>query len=78
MYNYALRAHYPEDKKKNFSLPKAKQNPFFGLEPVLEELLRIANSIRFPSRALSVDEELIYLSSFSTGTGNSVYRKGET
>ena len=61
MYNYALRAHYPEDKKKNFSLPKAKQNPFFGLEPVLEELLRIANSIRFPSRALSVDEELTYL-----------------
>ena len=61
MYNYALRAHFPEDTVKNFDLPIAQQNPFFGIEPVLEDLLRIFNTVRFPSRVLSVDEEIIYL-----------------
>ena len=61
MYNHVLRCHSPEDKKSNFEKPKAEQNPFFGIEPAFEDLLRIANSVRYPSRVLSFDEELIYM-----------------
>ena len=61
MYNHVLRCHSPEDKVINFAKPKKQQNPFFGIEPAFEDLLKILNSIRYPSKVLSFDEELIYM-----------------
>ena len=61
MYNHVLRCHSPEDKKANFEKPKMEQNQFFGIEPAFQNLIGILNSIRFPSRHLSFDEELIYM-----------------
>ena len=61
MYNHVLRCHSPEDKAANFAKAKTEQNPYFGIEPAFDDLLRILNSIRFPSRVLSFDEELVYM-----------------
>lgn len=61
MYNHVLRCHSPEEKKANFEKAKAEQNPFFGIENAFQDLIRILNDIRFPSRHLSFDEELIYM-----------------
>lgn len=61
MYNHVLRCHNPEDKAANFEKPSFQQNPFFGIEPAFEDLQRILNSIRYPSKVLSFDEELIYM-----------------
>ena len=40
---------------------KQRQNPFFGIEPAFENILQTLNTIRYPSRTLSFDEELIYM-----------------
>ena len=61
MYNHALRAHTVSDKVENFALPKTRQNPFFGIDPALQDLVRLANLVRNPSKELSCDEELVYL-----------------
>ena len=61
MYNHCLRTHTPQDKENNFKKPTAKQNPYFGIEPAFEDLMRIWNTVRHPSRCMSLDEELIYL-----------------
>ena len=61
MYNHCLRIHTPEDKKNNFAKPTAEQNPYFGIEPAFEDLLRIWNRVRYPSWCMSLDEELVYL-----------------
>ena len=61
MYNHCLRIHTPKDKEENFAKPTAQQNPYFGIEPAFNDLLNIWNKIHYPSRNLSIDEEIIYL-----------------
>ena len=61
MYNHVLRCHSHEDKVANFEKPSQQQNPFFGIEPAFEDLQPILNSIRYLSRVLLFDEELIFM-----------------
>ena len=47
--------------KANFAKPFIEQDPYFGVSDVLERLLQRANEIRWPSRWLALDEEIISL-----------------
>ena len=61
MLDECWQAHTTKDLEKNFAKPYHEQDPFFGVTAVLERLMQRANEIRFPSRFLALDEEIIQL-----------------
>ena len=61
MIDETWRAHTEADTKANFAKPFIEQDPFFGVSAVLERLMQRANEIRWPSRWLALDEEIISL-----------------
>ena len=53
--------HTQADTDANFAKPILQQDPFFGVTAVLQRLVRRSNDIRYPSRFLALDEEIISL-----------------
>ena len=52
------QAHTDKDVKANFSKHIYDQAPFFGISAIIERLMFRANEIRYPSRWLTLDEEI--------------------
>ena len=61
MIDETFKAYTEADKDRNFALPFAKQDPFFGVTKIIERLMQRANEIRRPSRWLALDEEIVQL-----------------
>ena len=61
MVEETWQAHTDEDTKKNFQKPAVGQDPFFGSTPIFKRLMQRANEIRYPSRFLALDEEIVFL-----------------
>ena len=59
MLDETQQAHTEADTKA--TKPFIEQDPYFGVSDVLERLLQRANEIRWPSRWLALDEEIISL-----------------
>ena len=61
MMDETWRAHTDADTISNFQKPLLEQDPFFGITHVLERIIKRSNEVRWPSRFLAIDEEIIAL-----------------
>ena len=61
MIDETWRAHTDADTISNFQKPLLEQDPFFGITHVLERIIKRSNEVRWPSRFLAIDEEIIAL-----------------
>ena len=54
-----IRTHTPDQTKDEFEKDVRDQDPDFGVTPLSKVLQRTSNSVRYISRYLSFDEEIV-------------------